>query len=169
MRCSPRARSPVVAGGTGLYLRAALVELGLPPAPPADLRARWEQLYDRLGAERAHDVLVERDPDAAAHIHANDRRRVVRALELTELGSSLHPESDRLWTDEVRHQTLIFGLEVPRDVLLHASSSVHCRCSTQASSTRLGAHSRATSRRRPSMHSASAKSSSYRATTHLRR
>jgi tRNA dimethylallyltransferase len=111
-------KTPVVAGGTGLYLRAALVELGLPPAPPSDLRARWEQLYDRLGAERAHDVLAERDPEAAAQIHANDRRRVVRALELTELGSSLHPETDRLWTDEVRHQTLIFGLEVPRDVLL---------------------------------------------------
>jgi len=111
-------KTPVVAGGTGLYLRAALVELGLPPAPSADLRARWEQLYDRLGAERAHDVLAERDPEAAAHIHANDRRRVVRALELTELGSSLRPESDRLWTDEVRHQTVIFGLEVPRDVLL---------------------------------------------------
>jgi tRNA dimethylallyltransferase len=111
-------KTPVIAGGTGLYLRAALVELGLPPAPSADLRARWEQLYDRLGAERAHHVLAERDPDAAAHIHANDRRRVVRALELTELGSSLRPESDRLWTDEVRHQTVIFGLEVPRDVLL---------------------------------------------------
>jgi tRNA dimethylallyltransferase len=111
-------KTPVVAGGTGLYLRAALVELGLPPAPPANLRARWEQVYDRLGAERAHEVLVERDPEAAAHIHANDRRRVVRALELTELGSSLRPESDRLWTEDVRHETLIFGLEVPRDVLL---------------------------------------------------
>jgi tRNA dimethylallyltransferase len=111
-------KTPVVAGGTGLYLRAALVELGLPPAPLPDLRARFEQLYDRLGPERAHEVLAERDPEAAAHIHANDRRRVVRALELTELGSSLRPESDRLWTDEVRHESLIFGLEVPRDVLL---------------------------------------------------
>ena len=111
-------KTPVVAGGTGLYLRAALVELGLPPAPPPDLRARWEQLWDRLGAERAHGVLTERDPEAAAHIHANDRRRVVRALELTELGSSLRPESDRLWTDEVRHEALMFGLEIPRDVLL---------------------------------------------------
>ena len=111
-------KTPVVAGGTGLYLRAALVELGLPPAPPSELRERWEQLYDRLGAERAHEVLAERDPEAAAHIHANDRRRVVRALELTELASSLRPESDRLWTEDVRHDTVVFGLEVPRDVLL---------------------------------------------------
>jgi tRNA dimethylallyltransferase len=111
-------RTPIVAGGTGLYLRAALVDLALPPAPPAGLRARWEALYDRLGAERAHDVLVERDPEAAAQVHANDRRRVVRALELTELGSSLRPEADRLWAGDVRHATTIFGLDVPRDVLL---------------------------------------------------
>jgi tRNA dimethylallyltransferase len=111
-------RTPVVAGGTGLYLRAALVDLGLPPAPPPGARAHWEELYDRLGAERAHAVLAERDPEAAAHVHANDRRRVVRALELSELGSSLNPDADRLWTDEVRHATIVFGLDVPRDVLL---------------------------------------------------
>jgi tRNA dimethylallyltransferase len=111
-------RTPVVAGGTGLYLRAALVDLGLPPAPPPELRSRWEELYDRLGPERAHEVLVERDPEAAAHLHANDRRRVVRALELTELGSSLRPDADRLWTSETRHDTLVLGLDVPSDVLL---------------------------------------------------
>ena len=111
-------RTPVVAGGTGLYLRAALVDLELPPAPPAELRTRWERLYDRLGAERAHRLLSKRDPDAAARMHANDRRRVVRALELTELGSSLRPDADRLWTDEMRHETIVFGLDVPRGVLL---------------------------------------------------
>lgn len=110
-------RTPVVSGGTGLYLRAALVDLALPPAPSPELRARFEQLYDRLGADRAHGVLVERDPEAAGRIHANDRRRIVRALELTELGSSLQPDDDRLWSQEFRHPTTVFGLEVPRDVL----------------------------------------------------
>jgi tRNA dimethylallyltransferase len=112
-----RGRTPVVAGGTGLYLRAALVDLELPPAPSAELRVHYERLYDRLGAERAYAVLVERDPEAAGRIHANDRRRVVRALELTELGSSLRPSDDRLWTKEMRHPTVVFGLDVPRDVL----------------------------------------------------
>jgi tRNA dimethylallyltransferase len=111
-------RTPVVAGGTGLYLRAALVDLELPPAPPAALRSRWERLYDRLGAEPAHRVLAERDPEAATRVHPNDRRRVVRALELTELGSSVRPDADRLWTDEMRRETIVFGLDVPRDVLL---------------------------------------------------
>jgi len=110
-------KTPVVAGGTGLYLRAALTELRLPPAPSPALRERWERAYDRLGAERAHGVLVERDPDAGARLHPNDRRRVVRALELTELGSSLNPPVDRLWTAETRHPTIVFGLDVHRDVL----------------------------------------------------
>jgi tRNA dimethylallyltransferase len=110
-------RTPVVAGGTGLYLRAALAELELPPPPPAGARERWERLYDRLGPARAHEALASRDPAAAATIHANDRRRVVRALELAELGSSLAPVHSGLWTEETRHPTLIFGLDVPRDVL----------------------------------------------------
>jgi tRNA dimethylallyltransferase len=110
-------RVPVVAGGTGLYLRAALVDLDLPPAPLDAQRRRWERLYDRVGPERAHELLAERDPEAAARLHANDRRRVVRALELTELGRSLRPDSDRLWSDEMRHETVVFGLDVPRDAL----------------------------------------------------
>jgi tRNA dimethylallyltransferase len=111
-------RTPVLAGGTGLYLRAALAELVLPPPPAVEQRARWERAYDRLGPERAYAVLAQRDPDAAARVHPNDRRRVVRALELDELGSSLRPSTDRLWAPEARHPTLIFGLEVPRDVLV---------------------------------------------------
>jgi tRNA dimethylallyltransferase len=111
-------RTAVVAGGTGLYLRAALVDLDLPPAPPGEIRARWEEVYDREGPERTHELLAERDPDAAVRVHPNDRRRVVRALELTELGSSLNPSRDRLWTDEMRHDAVVFGLDVPQDVLL---------------------------------------------------
>jgi tRNA dimethylallyltransferase len=108
---------PVVAGGTGLYLRAALAELDLPPAPTYEQREHWERLYDRVGAAHAHELLAERDPDAAARVHANDRRRVVRALELTEVGASLRPDADRLWSGETRHPTIVFGLDVPRDVL----------------------------------------------------
>jgi len=109
---------PVVAGGTGLYLRAALVDLALPPAPTRHRRARWERLYDRLGAARAHASLAARDPAAAAQVHANDRRRVVRALELWELGSSLRPSAARLWSNEMRRPTIVFGLELPRHLLL---------------------------------------------------
>jgi len=110
-------RTPIVAGGTGLYLRAALVELGLPSAPPPGARARWEEIYDR-DSEEAHRRLEALDPQAAAVVHANDRRRVVRALELAEAGESLVPADDRLWAGETRHPTLLVGLEVPKEELL---------------------------------------------------
>jgi tRNA dimethylallyltransferase len=110
-------RMPIVVGGTGLYLRAALAELELPPPPEAGERARWERVYDVEGQDRAHELLAERDPTAAAVVHPNDRRRVVRALELAEAGSSLAPNESRLWTEETRRPTLVFGLEVPQGVL----------------------------------------------------
>lgn len=110
-------RTPILTGGTGLYLRAALADLELPPAPEPGARERWEAVYDAQGAEPAHAQLAERDPAAAAAVHPNDRRRVVRALELAEVGTSLAPAEARLWSAEVRHPTLVFGLDVPKDVL----------------------------------------------------
>jgi tRNA dimethylallyltransferase len=110
-------RTPVVVGGTGLYFRAALADLELPPAVPAETRERLERLYDRVGGERAHELLAERDLAAASAVHPNDRRRVVRALELAEAGSSLRPPEDRLWGGETRHPTLIVGLDLPRQEL----------------------------------------------------
>lgn len=109
--------TPIVVGGTGLYLRAALVELDLPPAPQAGERERWDRFYDDLGPEAAHEALADRDPEAAARIHPNDRRRVVRALELAEAGVSLAPGRARLWSEETRHPTLLIGLDLPMDVL----------------------------------------------------
>ena len=103
--------TPVVVGGTGLYFRAALGHLDVPPAPEAGARERWEGVYDERGGEAAHALLAERDPDAAAAVHPNDRRRVVRALELAEGGHSLR--GDKLWAEEWRHPTLVVGLDVP--------------------------------------------------------
>ena len=110
-------RLPIVVGGTGLYLRAALSDLELPPPPAPGTRERFEGLYDELGPEAAHELLAARDPAAAAAVHPNDRRRVVRALELTEAGSSLRPGEDRLWSGETRHPTRIVGLDVPPEEL----------------------------------------------------
>jgi tRNA dimethylallyltransferase len=109
--------TPVIVGGTGLYLRAALVELDLPPAPEPGARERWERKYERLGPDGAHALLAERDPAAAAVVHPNDRRRVVRALELAEAGESLAPREGRLWSEEMRHPTLVVGLDVPKELL----------------------------------------------------
>jgi tRNA dimethylallyltransferase len=108
--------SAVVAGGTGLYLRAALADLQLPPRVDADVRASWEAAYD-ADPERAFAALRARDPRAAEVVHRNDRRRVVRALELSEAGASLVRPRSRLWSEDLRRPTLVAGLEVPADAL----------------------------------------------------
>ncbi len=110
-------QTPIVVGGTGLYLRAALAELALPPAPPAGARERWSEFYDERGGEAAHAELAVLDPEAAAAVHPNDRRRVIRALELVEVGASLRPQHDRLWTQESRHPTVVVGLDVAKETL----------------------------------------------------
>ncbi len=100
-------RTPVVAGGTGLYLRAALAELGLPLGAAArGAGAMGGGLRPRRRGGGAHGGSPSCDPEAAAVVHANDRRRVVRALELAEAGESLVPADDRLWAGETRHPTL---------------------------------------------------------------
>ena len=104
------AEAPLVVGGTGLYLRAAIASLNIPPAGLR--RAFWEAEYERLTSAGAHALLVQRDPAAAARVHPNDRKRVVRALELAELGSSLAPATNQLWTEETRLPTTIVALDV---------------------------------------------------------
>jgi tRNA dimethylallyltransferase len=107
-------RTPLVVGGTGLYFRAALAELALPPAPPPGARERWGAVYDREGPDAAHARLAELDATAARRVHPNDRRRVVRALELSESGMSLSPRPERLFAGSWRHPTLVVCLDVPK-------------------------------------------------------
>jgi tRNA dimethylallyltransferase len=110
-------RTPIVTGGTGLYLRAALADLEVPPRSTPETRERLQRLYDDEGPEQAHALLSEHDPVAAGRVHPNDRRRVVRALELAEIGASLVPHTDRLWGEHTRHPTVVFGLDVPPEIL----------------------------------------------------
>jgi tRNA dimethylallyltransferase len=106
----------VVAGGTGLYLRAALADLAIPGRVDPDTRAALERFYD-VDPTAAYDRLAQLDPAAAGAVHPNDQRRVVRALELAEAGASLVPETDALWSTSMRHPTVVVGLELPADEL----------------------------------------------------
>jgi tRNA dimethylallyltransferase len=78
-----RGRLPIVAGGTGLYLRALLEGLAPTPARDEALRERLRESARRHDAGWLHRVLQRLDPRAAALIHANDTPKLVRAIEVT--------------------------------------------------------------------------------------
>jgi len=111
-------RRPIVVGGTGLYLRAALTELSLRPPPPEGSRERWTAELERRGPAALHHLLSLRAPWAAAGIEPGDRQRIVRALELLDAGElEPPPEQSELWNQDMRHPTLLVGLVMDRDAL----------------------------------------------------
>jgi tRNA dimethylallyltransferase len=111
-------RRPIVVGGTGLYLRAALTELDMRPPPPEGARAHWTAELERHGAPALHARLAHRAAWAADAIDPNDRQRVVRALELLDSGELEPPEdAARLWSAAPRHPTLLAGLTMERGAL----------------------------------------------------
>ncbi|MEJ7750325.1 MAG: tRNA (adenosine(37)-N6)-dimethylallyltransferase MiaA [Thermoleophilaceae bacterium] len=112
-------RRPIVVGGTGLYLRAALCDLDLRPPPPAGVRERIAARAEAEGLAALHAHLAEQAPERAAEIGPADRSRIVRALELLEMGEQPAPAGDdsRLWTADMRHPTLLCGLIMRRDAL----------------------------------------------------
>lgn len=110
--------TPIVVGGTGLYLRAALAELALRPPPPPGVRERLEADLRRHGPEALHAQLAGEAPWAAATIDPRDRHRIVRSLELLAHGALEQPAGpNRLWTEETRRPTLLVGLTRDRDEL----------------------------------------------------
>ncbi len=92
-------RIPVICGGTGLYIRAAVEGIFEIPTPDAELRLRMAAEAEQLGAEGLHDKLRAIDPLEAEIIHTNNTVRVQRALEiyyLTGKTKSELAESQRL-------------------------------------------------------------------------
>jgi tRNA dimethylallyltransferase len=112
-------RRPIVVGGTGLYLQAALTDLDLRPPPDPATRARVQARLEQHGPEALHEELASRAPAAAEAIDPHDRTRVARALELLEMGEepAATGADSRLWTAQLRHPTLLCGLTMQRDKL----------------------------------------------------
>lgn len=119
---SLRGRLPIIAGGTGFYLRALLYGLFEGPARNPDLR---ERLLDR-DSDRLHRILQRLDPAAARRIHANDRNKLVRALEVCLTAQApmteLHEKGREGLTG---YRSLLLMLDPPRAELY---SRINQRC-----------------------------------------
>ncbi len=107
-------RRPIVVGGTGLYLRAALAELDLRPPVPDEIREEVEREISERGAAALHPEL---DAELRELVHPNDRKRVARLTELSRAGIEPAASAEGLWTAELRHPTLLVGLTMARGML----------------------------------------------------
>ncbi len=114
-----RGRVPVVCGGTGLYVRAALDRMEFPPGEQHNnpSRERYEHYAREHGAEALHALLSSRDPDSAAAIHPNNTRRVVRALEMHDDGVSYATQKKGFSARKEFLATRYVGLTMERTAL----------------------------------------------------
>ena len=113
--CHDRGVTPVLVGGSALYVRAVIDRLDFPGTDP-DVRQRWADELEERGHEALHAELASRDPAAAAQILPTNGRRIVRALEVGELTGrpfvASMPPLESIYDD-----LTMLGLDVPRDVL----------------------------------------------------
>ena len=110
--------TPVLCGGTGLYLNAVIDEMAFPAGEKdGGVRERYERIAAEQGAEALHALLAERDPESAALIHPNNVRRVVRALEMSDEGVSYARHHEGLHERAAHYPARIWGLSWPREDL----------------------------------------------------
>ncbi|MGI5491654.1 tRNA (adenosine(37)-N6)-dimethylallyltransferase MiaA [Microtetraspora malaysiensis] len=107
-------RAAVLAGGSGLYVRAALDDLEFPGTDPA-IRERLEKELAEIGPAPLHERLTRQDPVAAAQILQSNGRRIVRALEVIELSG--RPFSATMPSYDSVYDSVQIGVEVPRPIL----------------------------------------------------
>lgn len=118
-RLNDRGKIPILAGGTGLYVKALLegYEFSRTEGHEA-YRARLEELGRTRGRAYVHGLLAKADPETAARLHENNFRRVVRALEVLHFGGEQISRSRRLdGTQELCYDALVLGLERDRQKL----------------------------------------------------
>jgi tRNA dimethylallyltransferase len=112
-----RGATPILVGGSGLYVSSVLFDFEFPGTDPA-IRSNLEQQLDTHGPGMLFQRLAELDPAAAASIGSRNGRRIVRALEVIELtgqpfGAGL-PSEEKYW-----RPTVVIGLQEHRDALVH--------------------------------------------------
>lgn len=114
-RLRAEGRVPILCGGTGLYVRAALDEMEFPRGEvDGAARQRYQDLAGKLGPEGVHSLLAERDPESAALIHPHNVRRVVRALEMLDEGVSYARQSAGFSEPREHYPSLQFALTMDR-------------------------------------------------------
>lgn len=117
-----RGKTPLIVGGTGLYVRALTTMLDIPAAPPdTQFRDKWRQFAAENGNAALHAEVGKVDPPAAARIHVNDVGRLIRALEVRQQTgktlTALHAENQ---ARAAQDDAALFGLHFADRAALYA-------------------------------------------------
>ena len=116
-------KTPIIVGGTGLYIKALLEGLSEMPQTPPDIREATNKLYEELGSPGFHEALKKRDPEMAARFHPNHSARLIRAWEVLEhTGRSLGE-----WQKEAKH-TPPANWEFEIHKIMPERKELHARC-----------------------------------------
>lgn len=108
---------PILAGGTGLYVRALLEGYQFNKAPSDEsLRRKLAEIAETHGNEYLHKMLAEVQPETAARLHPNDLLRIIRALEVHYLsGETISQEKNTV--NGLRYDAVVIGLTMDRAAL----------------------------------------------------
>ena len=114
-----REKRALLVGGTGLYVRAAIDAYDFPKGEQVDnpVREKWTAYYEENGADELWERLRERDPESASVIHPNNVRRVIRAFELLEEGTTYATQKENLATIPQAVPAKFIGLAVDPEIL----------------------------------------------------
>ena len=107
-----RGKTPIIAGGTGLYMDALIKGNAFAPCPSTGMREKLEAQADREGMEAMLSLLASIDPDCAARLHLADRKRILRALEVYyETGETITAHNLKTQAIPPRYDPVWFALE----------------------------------------------------------
>lgn len=117
-RINKQGKIPILAGGTGLYIKALLEGYQFNPTPSDEkLRADLENLAQKHGNQYLHDKLAVVQPSTAARLHPNDLRRVIRALEIYSLSGDTVSQHKLMDEQELLYHTVVIGITMDRQLL----------------------------------------------------
>lgn len=113
-----RGKIPIIAGGTGFYIQSLIYDIDFKETATDGTRTKYEEMLREKGESYLHSLLKERDPEAAAAIHPNNAKRVIRALEYFEqTGTKISTHNEEERRKESPYNFAYFVLNLPREKL----------------------------------------------------
>ena len=109
---------PMLVGGTGFYIQALLYDIAFEENGPTQVREKWEEIAADRGYEYLYEELKRIDPESTSKIHANNHKRILRALEYYDLtGEKISLHNQRESQKESSYQELFYVLTMERALL----------------------------------------------------